>query len=213
MKYRLLAAATMTAALMTAPAGAAIIITTDQGSVQTDENVLSNTDMTGTTVFGNTNQTNTSVSFMSLNGEQLSTQQSNGQARFVAVDGSLDTFSIMLTNGGTFETALFNLFQPTNNTDSVTISVNGGAGQVFDLDGNGENFFGVVATDGDVINSITINTNGDGIRGLRQVRLGGLGDGGMAPIPEPATWAMMIGGFGLIGAASRRRRRTSVTFA
>lgn len=25
-------------------------------------------------------------------------------------------------------------------------------------------------------------------------------------IPEPATWAMMLGGFGLIGAASRRRR-------
>ncbi len=31
-------------------------------------------------------------------------------------------------------------------------------------------------------------------------------------IPEPATWAMMIGGFGLIGAAARRRR-TTVTFA
>jgi hypothetical protein len=27
-------------------------------------------------------------------------------------------------------------------------------------------------------------------------------------VPEPATWAMMIGGFGLIGAASRRRRTT-----
>ena len=27
-------------------------------------------------------------------------------------------------------------------------------------------------------------------------------------IPEPATWAMMIGGFGLVGAALRRRRQT-----
>jgi hypothetical protein len=26
------------------------------------------------------------------------------------------------------------------------------------------------------------------------------------PVPEPATWAMMIGGFGLLGAAVRRRR-------
>jgi len=25
-------------------------------------------------------------------------------------------------------------------------------------------------------------------------------------VPEPATWAMMIAGFGLIGAAARRRR-------
>lgn len=32
-------------------------------------------------------------------------------------------------------------------------------------------------------------------------------------IPEPATWAMMIGGFGLIGVASRRLRRPLVTVA
>jgi hypothetical protein len=29
-------------------------------------------------------------------------------------------------------------------------------------------------------------------------------------VPEPATWAMMIAGFGLVGAASRRRRRAVV---
>jgi hypothetical protein len=34
-----------------------------------------------------------------------------------------------------------------------------------------------------------------------------------SPTPEPATWAMMVGGFGLIGAAMRRRQRTSVRFA
>lgn len=33
-----------------------------------------------------------------------------------------------------------------------------------------------------------------------------------AAVPEAATWAMMLGGFGLMGAAMRRRR-TSVTFA
>ena len=32
-------------------------------------------------------------------------------------------------------------------------------------------------------------------------------------VPEPATWAMMIGGFGLVGGALRRRQSTSVTFA
>lgn len=35
-----------------------------------------------------------------------------------------------------------------------------------------------------------------------------------AAVPEPATWAMMIGGFGLVGGAMRRRRHTTrVTFA
>ena len=34
-----------------------------------------------------------------------------------------------------------------------------------------------------------------------------------AAVPEPASWAMMIGGFGMIGAALRRSRRTQVAFA
>lgn len=36
-----------------------------------------------------------------------------------------------------------------------------------------------------------------------------------AAVPEPASWAMMVAGFGLIGGAARRRRKvsTSVTFA
>ncbi len=33
-------------------------------------------------------------------------------------------------------------------------------------------------------------------------------------VPEPATWAMMIGGFGMVGGAMRyRRRKTTVSFA
>lgn len=36
---------------------------------------------------------------------------------------------------------------------------------------------------------------------------------GIAAVPEPATWAMMIGGFGAIGATMRRRRRTLATAA
>lgn len=36
---------------------------------------------------------------------------------------------------------------------------------------------------------------------------------GTGSVPEPAAWAMMIGGFGLIGAAARRRVRVTVRFA
>ena len=35
----------------------------------------------------------------------------------------------------------------------------------------------------------------------------------VTPVPEPATWAMMIGGFGMLGAALRRRRATAVLLA
>lgn len=32
-------------------------------------------------------------------------------------------------------------------------------------------------------------------------------------IPEPATWMMMIGGFGLVGATARRSRATKARLA
>jgi len=31
----------------------------------------------------------------------------------------------------------------------------------------------------------------------------------LPPIPEPATWTLLIAGFGLVGAAARRRRSAS----
>lgn len=41
-------------------------------------------------------------------------------------------------------------------------------------------------------------------------QVAGLGGNG---VPEPAAWAMMIAGFGMAGAAMRRRQKVSVTFA
>jgi len=35
----------------------------------------------------------------------------------------------------------------------------------------------------------------------------------VTPVPEPAAWGMLIGGFGLAGAGMRRRRTTKVRFA
>ena len=40
------------------------------------------------------------------------------------------------------------------------------------------------------------------------------GAAGLGAVPEPATWAMMIGGFGMVGGSMRyRRRKTAVSFA
>ena len=43
----------------------------------------------------------------------------------------------------------------------------------------------------------------------RAIDSGGGGGGGVPGVPEPASWAMLIAGFGLVGAASRRRRRSA----
>ena len=43
--------------------------------------------------------------------------------------------------------------------------------------------------------------------------LTGTADGIPGGVPEPASWAMMIGGFGLIGGALRRRQSVRVSFA
>jgi hypothetical protein len=37
--------------------------------------------------------------------------------------------------------------------------------------------------------------------------------GGVGAVPEPATWAMMLVGFGAVGGAMRRRRGKTVAFA
>ncbi len=56
----------------------------------------------------------------------------------------------------------------------------------------------------------TFSITGDGVGGL-PAGLGVRLDAG--GIPEPATWAFMILGFGLVGAAMRRRQKAAVRFA
>ncbi|MFD1613351.1 cistern family PEP-CTERM protein [Sphingomonas tabacisoli] len=69
-----------------------------------------------------------------------------------------------------------------------------------------------------VIDKVTLSDFSVRYQALNSTQLGisggsASGLGTIAAVPEPATWAMMIGGFGLIGAAARRRQRTAVTYA
>ncbi|MES2897211.1 MAG: PEPxxWA-CTERM sorting domain-containing protein [Pseudomonadota bacterium] len=69
------------------------------------------------------------------------------------------------------------------------------------------NHFSVVSTNGIggfslIGDSVEGNVSIDNVR----VNLEGMG----SAVPEPATWAMMITGFGLAGSALRRRRETSI---
>jgi hypothetical protein len=65
-----------------------------------------------------------------------------------------------------------------------------------------------IAPDGKLSLSLN-NTTGSG-NGVARVTLGAPVQ---APVPEPATWAMMIGGFALAGSAARRRTTPAVVHA
>ena len=146
----------------------------------------------------------------------------NGQADVSSADGLLNDLTFTIQNGYTFDAALFNLFPISGNNprdpltplkaDSVVISyyAPGLGTQTKSIDINGENFLGIYGDAGEKFTSVgfTADPGTDGIQDMRQVRLAGV-----APIttgvPEPSTWAMLLVGFGAIGASMRRRKSTA----
>lgn len=197
------------------PAEATIVIYSSPGAVMPDQNVLFNgPDPVGMTAFGNTNQTNTSVTFTGM--ENLATP-SNGQARITGIDGNLSALSFGLTDSLlAFRTVEFNIFRQQSNATSTTLNFTDQFGEVFTQVfalGNGQNFFSAEGIDGQLITNVSFTANGD-VRDVRQVRLGEIQAIVSGAVPEPATWAMMIGGVGMVGGAVRRRRvSTKVSFA
>ena len=92
------------------------------------------------------------------------------------------TVSYLLADGTTTNT-LFNLVSGSGNNDNFEISISGG---LFD--------------------SITLTTTGGhGLAAVKQVSF----NPEVAAVPEPATWAMMLLGFGGIGFSMRRKARRS----
>lgn len=98
-----------------------------------------------------------------------------------------------------------------NNVEFTTVTLNGTAVNLFSAPG-GEPDFGSLLG---LFNPGTTNTlrvagtnGGNGVYG---------GTIAFAPgaVPEPAAWALMIAGFGMVGGALRRQKKltTSVTFA
>ena len=212
---RFIAVSALTLAALTATPAAATITLVDASTIQ-GANVLFNSgDQTGTGVQGHT-QSGTLVDFagMTIGGGDI-IRANGGQAR---IEGALDTstnnpndtlllqnLNFGLAGGGTFNNLEFNLFNGGGTTGTVSFILTDNEGQTFNFDNlalkNGENFFGFLGIDGETIANVAFTTT-NGIADVRQIRLDEVG-----VVPEPATWAMMLLGFGAIGFAARRSRK------
>jgi hypothetical protein len=139
---------------------------------------------------------------------------SGGQAVLVGGTGNtpFTNVTVQLENNATFTKLILNidvtngLAPPTQVQFTVNYTLAGGQvfNQVFTVDANGQNFFGIQAGEGAVINSVTIQALGNTtFADINQWRLGGFNTPN--EVPEPAT--LLLLGTGIAGTASALRRR------
>jgi hypothetical protein len=207
----------MVAASSTAWADPITITTGNPGNQGTDNVLFNNAALlqSGLLVQGDFNGSGAGfiVDFTSTSGSgNLSV--SGGQAVLAGGTGNipLSNVTVQLENGATFTKLILNidvtngLPPPTQVQFTVNYTLLGGQvfNQVFTVDTNGQNFFGIVAGDGAVINSVTIQgLNGTTFSEINQWRLGGFAPAG--EVPEPASLFLL--GSGLLGTAGAVRRR------
>lgn len=179
---------------------------TSPGPVQPDSNVLFQTaSTTGNPVTGALNNSSASVTFSS--NESLNVTSSNGQARIGAVDGDLTNLVISLSSGFTFGAIEFNLNALADGTANLIFSGADGITGTGSISANGQNFFSATGN----FDTVTINTTSQ-LADVRQIRITAIATP-VGAVPEPATWAMMLAGFGVAGVAMRRRRALARTQA
>jgi hypothetical protein len=195
-----------------------ITITTGNPNNQNTDNVLFNNGAlvhSGLLVQGDFNGSGAGfiVDFTSASGTG-NLGVSGGQAVLVGGTGNtpFSNVTVQLENGATFTKLILNidvtngLPPPTQVQFTVNYTLAGGQvfNQVFSVDTNGQNFFGIEALEGAVINSVTIQgLNGTTFQDINQWRLGGFAPAG--EVPEPASLFLL--GSGLIGTAGALRRR------
>src|SRR4051794_11890210 len=197
-----------------------ITITTGNPGNQNTDNVLFNNGSlvhSGTLVQGDFNGSGTGfiVDFTSASGNG-NLGGSGGQAVLVGGTGNnpFSNTTVQLENGATFTKLILNidvtagLPPPTQVQFTVNYTLAGGQvfNQVFSVDTNGQNFFGIEAAEGAVINSVTVQgLNGTTFQDINQWRLGGFSTPPANNVPEPASLFLL--GSGLVGTAGALRRR------
>lgn len=176
---------------------------------------------TGAVVTASDNDASTNVTYDFRSSTEASlVQVASGQADVSSSDGAIQQIDFNII-GGTSDLITFNLVPlgPQSSTlDATTVTVTfigaitgATSTQIFNLNPSGNNFFGIQATGGDLLTGLSFGgfqPAGSGIQALNQVRLN------LTPaVPEPATWAMMLLGFGAVGASLRRSRRSTLVQA
>ena len=213
----LAAAIVMMAASSTAWADPITITIGNPGNTGTDNVLFNNGSLihSGALVQGDFNGSGAGfiVDFTSASGNG-NLGVSGGQAVLVGGAGNtpFSNVTVQLEDGATFQKLILNidvtngLPPPTQVQFTVNYTLLGGQvfNQVFTVDTNGQNFFGIQAGDGAVINSVTIQGLGNTtFAEINQWRLGGFAPAG--EVPEPASLFLL--GSGLAGTAGMVRRR------
>jgi hypothetical protein len=133
-----------------------------------------------------------------------------GAAQITAVDGALNNLMFGLLAPFSFLQASFNL-QLQGGSGTITIdaldTTNSTVGTTHTAIGPGQNTFLVSAGMNELLRSVTISSS-TGFDRFEQLRIAGVSS--PSGVPEPATWAMMLVGFGILGTSMRRKGRTSV---
>jgi len=150
------------------------------------------------------------VEFTSNGGSTL-LETNTGAATVFAADGSaLSQLTFTLLGGASFTAAEFNLEQGSlinsSNPLVITLTALGGGTSTFNVNSpNGSNVFDIIAASGESYTSASFSTTNGGFADMKQLRL--VLSNATGAVPEPATWAMMLLGFGAIGMTMRRKQR------
>jgi hypothetical protein len=172
------------------------------------DNVLFNatTDASGTMVNGTFNSQPTFfVNFSSTN--QLEVQ--GGQATLTGLGGgTFQNLTFELANNATFTKAILNPDATTAGNINFSVTYLTPASLLFNttfsLNANGQNFFTILAGDGELIRSVTFSSTDSAFADSGQFRIGGLANATTSNVPDGGVTVAFLGlALGLLGTARR----------